>query len=298
MPARSTKLRHAGRAPAMRQGAPLFSPFERARRTLAAFAADPVELLTRVAGELSEWPDRRRPVRAHTLDADWDGALHHHLGLRGPCRVAAEAGPVWSDILLRLTRRGVDPGPMGFLGWNDGDLGLARAAYCLTRHLMARRVVETGVAHGVTSRFVLEALARTGGGHLWSIDLPPPLHPERHAEIGAAVTEPLQASWTYVRGSSRRKLAGVLERAAPIDLFIHDSKHSTRNVLFELKLAWAALRPGGAVVVDDIDTNDGFRRFCAGVRHARAWACQAEPVRPDARRADGKGAFGIILKPA
>jgi hypothetical protein len=34
-------------------------------------------------------------------------------------------------------------------------------------------LVETGVAHGITSRFVLEALQRNGGGRLWSIDVPP-----------------------------------------------------------------------------------------------------------------------------
>jgi hypothetical protein len=34
------------------------------------------------------------------------------------------------------------------------------------------KVVETGVAHGVTSRFILEALSRNGDSHLWSIDLP------------------------------------------------------------------------------------------------------------------------------
>jgi hypothetical protein len=275
---------------------PTYSPLERARRALAALASDPVEVCTRIAGELSEWPERRRPIRPYLIDPDWDAQLHDHLGEPSPCKAAAEAAPVWADILARMASRGLSAGPMSYLGWNDGDLGLARAAWCLVRHLNATRVVETGVAHGVTSRFVLEALARNGGGRLWSIDLPPMLHPELHGQIGVAVDPGLEGRWTYIKGSSRRRLPDLLKRAAPIDLFIHDSKHSTDNVVFELKLAWSALRPGGAVLVDDVDTNNGFHRFCETVR-PRAWVCEAEPVRPDERRANRKGYFGVILKP-
>ena len=62
---------------------------------------------------------------------------------------------------------------MSYSGWNDGDPGLTRAIWCLIHHLAASQVVETGVAHGVTTRLVLEALQRNGGGRLWSIDVPP-----------------------------------------------------------------------------------------------------------------------------
>lgn len=295
----SALLPEGGPAPVRpKRAEPIHSPVERARRSLAALAADPVEFYTRVASELREWPERRRPIRPYRVDPDWDARLHDHLGAPSPCKVAAEASVVWNDVLARMARCGIDAGPMSYLGWNDGDFGLARAAWCLVRHLNATRVVETGVAHGVTSRFVLEALARNGGGHLWSIDLPPMRHPELYDQIGVAVDPGQQESWTYIKGSSRRRLPGLLKRAGPIDVFIHDSKHSTDNVLFELKLAWSALRPGGAVVVDDVDTNNGFHRFCEIVRPDRAWVCEAEPARPDERRANHKGYFGVIMKPA
>jgi hypothetical protein len=80
---------------------------------------------------------------------------------------------------------------------------ITRAIWCLIHHLAATRVVETGVAHGVTSRFVLEALQRSGGGRLWSIDMPPLLQPELHQEIGVAVPDALRTDWTLIRGSSR-----------------------------------------------------------------------------------------------
>jgi hypothetical protein len=274
-----------------------FSALGRARRALAALAADPVEFYTRLASLVSEWPERGRAIRPYAANENWDAELDAWLGAPAEGEVKAEVAAVWSDALARMTTHGIAAGPMSYLGWNDGDLGLARAAWRLVRRLRATRVVETGVAHGVTSCFVLEALAKNGGGHLWSIDLPPMLHPELHEQIGVAVDERRKGSWTYVKGSSRRRLPAVLKAAAPIDLFIHDSKHSTENVLFELKRAWAALRPGGAVVVDDVDANNGFHRFCKMVDHDRAWVCEAEPVRPDERRVNRKGYFGVMLKP-
>jgi methyltransferase family protein len=272
------------------------SPLVRARRTLSALASDPAEFYERLAGEVREWPERRRPIRPYVADLDWDANLHAHFGASTPCAVAAEIAPMWDDVLADMTRRGVATGPMSYLGWNDGDPGLVRAVWCLIRHLKATKVVETGVAHGLTSRFVLEALAGGGVGHLWSIDLPPMLHPEVHDQIGVAVSQALRGRWTYIKGSSRRRLPALLKMLGPIDLFIHDSKHSADNVLFELRSAWLALRPGGAVVVDDIDANNGFHRFCETTPHHRAWICEAEPIRPDERRANRKGVFGVIIK--
>jgi hypothetical protein len=266
------------------------------RRSVTALAADPAEFLERVASELRELPERRRPVRPYVADSGWQERFHDHLGLESPCRDAAAFAQLWSDVLEEMTRKGVRTGPMSFLRWNDGDAGLVRSIWCLALHLNATKVVETGVAHGVTSRFVLEALLRNGGGHLWSVDLPPQLHPELHDQIGVAVRDGLRGDWTYIKGSSRRRLGGLLKQIGPIDLFVHDSKHSADNVLFELRSAWAALRTGGAMVVDDIDANDGFHVFCAGRPDARSWVCEAEPIRPDERRTNHKGFFGIIIK--
>jgi hypothetical protein len=51
---------------------------------------------------------------------------------------------------------------MSFLSWNDGDAALVRTLWCLVRHLKSKQVIETGVAHGVSSRFILAALERNG----------------------------------------------------------------------------------------------------------------------------------------
>jgi hypothetical protein len=54
---------------------------------------------------------------------------------------------------------------------HDADFALAQAAWCLTRHLRPERVIETGEPE--ESPAVSCWRRCNGGGHLWSIDLPP-----------------------------------------------------------------------------------------------------------------------------
>lgn len=152
------------------------------------------------------------------------------------------------------------------------------------------------MAHGVTSRFILEALQRNAGGRLWSIDLPAQLRPDLHEQIGICVGNCFADQWSYVRGSSRRRLSPLLGRVGAIDLFVRDGRHSEYNVLFELRRAWQSLRPGGAIVVDDIDANWGFHIFTQTTAPHHALVAEAEPIRPDVVRFNQKGLFGIILK--
>jgi predicted O-methyltransferase YrrM len=191
--------------------------------------------------------------------------------------------------------RGLKVGPTSFYGWNDGDAGFVRAIWRLIRHLRPQRVVETGVAHGMTSRFVLEALRRNDAGRLWSIDLPP-FNPEKRREVGAAVTDALKEKWHYISGTSRYKLPKLLAELDSVDLFVHDSSHSEHNVTFELETVWPFLRPGGVIVVDDIDISPAFRRFKDRHPDHLSLICEAEPLAPDTRRFNQKGLFGILCR--
>ena len=98
------------------------------------------------------------------------------------------------------------------------------------------------------------------------------------------------------RGSSLRRLPGLLAKLGQIDMFIHDSLHSERNVRFELDRVWPMLRPGEAIVVDDIDANDGFHSFNRDFPGHPSFVCEAEPLHEDPRRFNKKGLFGVILK--
>jgi hypothetical protein len=72
-----------------------------------------------------------------------------------------------------------------------------------------------------------------------------------------------------------------------VDLFVHDSLHTARNMCFELDTVWPALTPGGIAVVDDVDHSLGFRRFIDRAAPA-AWLT--------ARHVTGSGLWGAAVK--
>lgn len=262
----------------------------------ADLAADPQEIWTKIQDIYVAKREQGRPQFPYKSHASWEQTLHESLGVPWPCEVASEFWDLWPKVIRELEEKGIAAGPESFQCWNDGDAGLVRAIWCLTRHLKPKKVVETGVAHGVTSRCILEALERNGGGgHLWSIDLPP-IERVWRKQVGAAVGDRYADRWSYIKGSSRRRLPGLLSRLGEIDLFIHDSLHTERNVRFELDRAWPAIRPNGAIVVDDVDANWGFQSFTQAFSGQQSMICEAEPLRPDLRRFNKRGLFGIILK--
>lgn len=264
-------------------------------QAIATIASDPLEIWTIVHQNYVAQHERATPSDLYPAEEGWDRRMHELIGVPWPCAAASEFAVLWPQVITELEQKGVRVGPETLQGWNDGDAGLARAIWCLTRHLLPRNVVETGVLHGVTSRFILEALKRNGIGHLWSIDLPP-LEPVWRREVGIAVDDRLRERWSYIEGTSKRRLPDIVSRLGQVDVFIHDSLHSEQNVRFEVDLAFSALRPGGAIVVDDIDANWGFRTFTQAFSGHQSIVCEAEPIRPDLRRFNKKGLFGIILK--
>lgn len=263
--------------------------------TLGAIAADPLESWVRFREQYAAHREGQTPTNLYKSNIDWESRLHSLINLYSSGELVSEFWALWTVVINDMHEQGIRAGPESFKGWNDGDAGFVRAIWCLTRHLKPTNVVETGVAHGVTSRLILEALEKNGHGHLWSIDRPP-MEREWKQQIGIAVGNRFQDRWSYISGSSRRRLPGLLGKLGRIDLFIHDSLHSERNVRFEVDRAWAVLRPDGAIVVDDIDVNRGFHSFLQAFPGNHSLICDAEPLRPDLRRFNKKGMFGIILK--
>ena len=264
-------------------------------RDAIPLVAHPRETWTRLYEAYVAGREQRRPRHLYQPDPDWDAALHRSLGVTWPCPIRDEFERLWVAVMRELEARGIQPGPESFRDWNDGDAGFVRAIWCAIRHRALRTVVETGVAHGVTSRFILEALEQNGGGHLWSIDLPP-LESEWRAQVAVAVDGKFADRWSYIEGTTRRQLPALLERVGAIDLFVHDSLHTQRNVWFELDSAWSLLASGGLVIVDDIDANNAFHLFTTDRAPLRSFICEAEPLRPDTRRFNQKGLFGIIIR--
>jgi len=250
---------------------------------------DPVDTYYKALSRWHERNERHTPHCYYESNEDW----RQQLGVSDHDR--EETHRLSRSIQATLTAKGIRPGPESYLFWNDGDPAFTQAIWCLIRRLHAVKIVETGVAHGVTSRFILEALE--GRGHLWSVDLPPSWAPSLHHEVGAAVLDRLSQEWSLIVGRSQRRLPPLLNKIAPIDIFVHDSHHSKYNMLFEMTQGWRALRPGGAMVVDDIDLNTAFEEFSQTIVGEKL-VCEAEPIRPDTRRFNQKGLFGILIKPA
>jgi predicted O-methyltransferase YrrM len=251
-----------------------------------ATTAHPREGVERARERLAE----RRDLR----DGPWRPAgtgdereLHDRLGLPWPCPDHDAFEAVWAGAVDTLAGHGLRAGRGAFGGWDDGDKRLCRIAWCLARHLRPERVLETGVGRGLTTRVLLEALERNGSGRLWSVDLPPLRERALAAETGAAVTPELRRRWTLVTGSSRHVLHGLLREIGPIDVFVHDSMHTTRNVTFELTRAWPALVAGGAALIDDVERNHGLQRFLAAHPDVCAVVCPA---------ADGGALLACLLK--
>jgi len=119
-------------------------------------------------------------------------------------------------------------------------------------------VVETGVASGVSSSYILCAMEENRHGQLYSIDQPW----WKEEQSGWMIPDYLRHRWHLVPGKSSERLLPVLKEVAEIDIFLHDSDHSYRNMLREFQTAWTYLKAGGLLLSHNIDTNNAFSDFC------------------------------------
>ena len=210
---------------------------------------------------MAERHDRQHEVPRYAPDPNWPGTLQKTLGADPQADFAAEFDEVWRDVQKAFADLQLSFGRGAFGGWDDGDPALARATWYVVRQRRPNVVVETGVGRGVTTRVILEALGRNGQGQLWSIDLPPLMKRELATETAAVVPVKHMKRWTFVRGSSRTRLRAVLGKLGCADVFLHDSFHTARNLLFEWETACPHLRPSGVLLADDVHRNAALADF-------------------------------------
>lgn len=136
--------------------------------------------------------------------------------------------------------------------------------YVCTRALKPALMVETGVASGSSTAYILQAMELNKKGLLYSIDLP-------GADLGALVPEDketgwlvpleLRYRWKLILGRSQDKLPLLLRDLGGIDAFLHDSEHTYETMMFEYEIVWSYLRGGGLLLSDDIHWNRAFYEF-------------------------------------
>jgi len=129
----------------------------------------------------------------------------------------------------------------------------------------------------MSSAFILKALAdeKLATAKLYSIEL------SEDCEQGALVPDELRsASSAFV--PMRGRVEDFLKRGelpSRIDMFLHDSSHSYKHMLWEFRQFWTRLRDGGLLVSHDVQMNAAFPEFLAAT-----YALDRETGRRDAQR--------------
>lgn len=142
----------------------------------------------------------------------------------------------------------------------DSSMELCQLCYCLVRLMKPREVIETGVARGISSAYILKAMNKNDTGQLSSIDLLLPIKGSKE-ETGSMVSEELRARWNLIFGPSVPKMNKLRRDIKTIDIFIHDSDHHYQNQLQEYRIALDWLCDGGILISDDV-SNNAFLEAC------------------------------------
>ena len=173
-----------------------------------------------------------------------------------------------------------NPYPIEFgLGKNVG-----RLLYFLVKFSRPDIVVETGVANGFSSSYILLALDSLNKGKLISIDyLVMPWHTKQ--KVGQAIPKPLRKWHELIIGNSMTELEKLKNKTKYFDIFMHDSSHTYKHMMNEYQIVWPHLKNGGFLLSDDVSQNDAFLEFSDKVGK------KAIIIRKDEREH-----FGIIKK--
>lgn len=149
---------------------------------------------------------------------------------------------------------------MGSYGISDYH----RALYTTVRVLKPETVIETGVFEGQGSLSILSAMEKNNKGTLYSVDLPSPNIPSEKVP-GWKVPEYLKNRWDFRVGKSSDLLPILFQEVEDVDVFLHDSDHSYKNMYFEYEIAWAHIKSDGLLLSHDISQNAAFKDFAKHV---------------------------------
>jgi hypothetical protein len=253
---------------------------------LSLLPVRPIEFCDRVSGVLEVQVEKilyQTPVYSLT---QWDALLNRiEVTLGVPLKsllAESELGEIENEVELgiqALRTRASYPRS------NNAGYCMARLLYLVCRAMRPGVVLETGVARGVSSAFILKALEKNGAGVLHSIDLPP-LGPTADRDVGFLVPESLKHRWHLHKGVSKRILPRLCREIGKVDVFIHDSLHTKANVRRELRTVAPILAPRSVVIADDLQASDALRDWAAQSK-PDFWAAVSEETKD--------GTFGVCV---
>ena len=154
----------------------------------------------------------------------------------------------------------------------------AQFLYWLVRRIKPNTVVQTGVSNGLSSAFIMLALAKNGPeGRLHVIDLPyifDPADPHWTQQgylHGVVIPQGKSSGWMVPDiyrdrfevgvGDAKALLPPLIDRLDAIDMFFHDSDHTYNHMMFEFNQAMRKLKAHGVIVADDISWNTSLWDF-------------------------------------
>jgi len=161
-------------------------------------------------------------------------------------------------------------------GWVNLDDAIF--LYWLIRQLKPRKIVQCGAGNGLSSSFMMLALAENGPeGTLNIIDLPrvfDPTSPDWTIEgkvYEACIPEGKTSAWMVPdvyqdrvevwKGHTKDLLPTMVDETEQIDFFYHGSDHTYREMMFEFQEISRKLIEGGTIVADDISWNSAIWDF-------------------------------------
>jgi predicted O-methyltransferase YrrM len=147
---------------------------------------------------------------------------------------------------------------LGIAGESDMRLIYSAALAC-----GARDILETGVALGWSSLALLKA-AEITDGQVVSVDLPYPFLIGDNW-VGAAVPPELHLRWTLLKEADRSGIPKALRLCDGYDFIHYDSDKSPEGRNWAYPLLWAAVRPGGLLLSDDVGDNEAWAELCESI---------------------------------
>lgn len=136
--------------------------------------------------------------------------------------------------------------------WNvEKNLSFYLHAYILKYR--PKLVVETGVANGISTNIIMNALEKTGGT-LHSFDVRSEC---QYAYKGIG-------NWVFhlVPQKNQKRFFKALTRDWNVNLWFHDGDHSYFWQQFEYRLAVQKLDSAGVIISDDIDASEAWIETC------------------------------------
>ena len=140
------------------------------------------------------------------------------------------------------------------------DKVFCRLLFSICKCIKPNLVIETGIANGFSSCYILSAMEEINKGRLISIDdIFLPWHTKE--KIGSAIPEDIKKRSTIIIGNSIIELKRLIKKEMAIDIFLHDSDHTYQNMMNEFRIVWPNIKKGGFLVSDDVAEHDAFFDF-------------------------------------